>query len=558
MKSSLRLFAPLVAMGLSLGSISLLAQDAPPPPPPDVSYQGAPPPDQGAPPPDQDGDNQGASFQEFYDQLGSQGNWVQTDDYGYVFQPNVSDPNWAPYTDGNWVYSDAGWVWVSDEPWGWATYHYGRWANIYGTGWVWVPGYEWAPAWVSWRYGGGYCGWAPLPPGTFIGAEYADPGIAIGIGFHFGGDVDVAFNIGPGCYNFVPVNYMGYSNYRGHYLDRSRNFVVINNTTNITNININRNGGATAFRSVAVGGPPINEINAHVATPIRTVRLTSAYQPGRATLNGNTLAVFAPHVNPTTARTARPANVAQTISHPTFNRGDSITKPLAVNSHLQPTAPTEAQVAAAKEAISHASPKAKIATEKTVARTSVTRPLSSMQAVAHTPATTNTNAYRPATTQAGVQHTAASPYTGEQTTRPATSSEVHSTGSPYTGETTTGERGSPYTGESNTQRSNVERSTEPSYTGQPSTVQHSPYTGEPGTTHESTSNEERSVQHESQPAPSYQQRETTPSVQHQPTPAPISHQAAPAERQQGGGGNGAGNNKNQNGAYGGPGSGTNH
>jgi hypothetical protein len=27
-----------------------------------------------------------------------------------------------------------------------------------------VPGIEWAPAWVSWRVGGGYCGWAPLAP----------------------------------------------------------------------------------------------------------------------------------------------------------------------------------------------------------------------------------------------------------------------------------------------------------------------------------------------------------------------------------------------------------
>ena len=30
--------------------------------------------------------------------------------------------------------------------------------------WVWVPGVEWAPAWVTWRVGGGYIGWAPLPP----------------------------------------------------------------------------------------------------------------------------------------------------------------------------------------------------------------------------------------------------------------------------------------------------------------------------------------------------------------------------------------------------------
>ena len=102
------------------------------------------------------------SFQTFYDSLANQGSWIQTDAYGYVWQPSVTDPDWAPYTNGHWIYTEDGWTWVSDESWGWATYHYGRWVNLDGTGWCWVPGYTWAPAWVSWRYGDGYCGWAPL------------------------------------------------------------------------------------------------------------------------------------------------------------------------------------------------------------------------------------------------------------------------------------------------------------------------------------------------------------------------------------------------------------
>jgi len=66
--------------------------------------------------------------------------------------------------EGQWVHSDYGWYWQSEEPWAWATYHYGRWVldNYYG--WVWVPDVEWAPSWVAWREGGGYIGWAPLPP----------------------------------------------------------------------------------------------------------------------------------------------------------------------------------------------------------------------------------------------------------------------------------------------------------------------------------------------------------------------------------------------------------
>src|SRR5262249_44023310 len=35
-------------------------------------------------------------------------------------------------------------------------------------GWIWVPRTEWAPAWVAWRSGAGYVGWAPLPPSATV------------------------------------------------------------------------------------------------------------------------------------------------------------------------------------------------------------------------------------------------------------------------------------------------------------------------------------------------------------------------------------------------------
>ena len=432
MKTVSRLLAILSVLAFSFAP-TLRAQDAPPPP------------DQGAPaPPADNQDDQGASFQTFYDNLGDQGTWVQTDDYGYVFQPNVSDPNWAPYTDGHWVNTDQGWAWVSDEPWGWATYHYGRWANIDGTGWVWVPGYRWAPAWVSWRYGGGYCGWAPLPPESFVGVEFGSPGFDSWSTFHFGGDVDVSFGIGAGCYNFVSVGDFGESNYRGHYLDRSRNFAVINNTTNITNININRNGGAgAAFRGVSVGGPQLSTINAHSRQHVQTVQLAAANQPGRSTLQGNTLAVYAPHVNATTLHEAKPTRVRQTITHPTFNRGVSITKPMEVTASIKGTAPTPEAIQAAQTARLHAPAKAKIATEKTVPRTTLSQPLSSMEVAKPTHQVSNTagpgagavngaNAVNPNVQQ----HPAAkSPYTGE-TVNPNTQQHP-AVNSPYTGEATT-------------------------------------------------------------------------------------------------------------------------
>jgi uncharacterized protein DUF6600 len=74
--------------------------------------------------------------------------------------------DWRPYFDGWWTWTEDGWFWVSDEPWAWATYHYGRWLYDPTLGWVWEPGYDWAPAWVAWRFGDGYVGWAPLFPGA--------------------------------------------------------------------------------------------------------------------------------------------------------------------------------------------------------------------------------------------------------------------------------------------------------------------------------------------------------------------------------------------------------
>jgi hypothetical protein len=309
-------------------------------------------------------------------------------------------------------------VWVSDEPWGWATYHYGRWANVDGTGWVWVPGYQWAPAWVSWRYGGGYAGWAPLPPATFVGVEFGGGGGGFG-GFHFGGDVDVNFGIGAGCYNFVDVGFLGDNDYRGHYLDRSRNFVVINNTRNITNIVVNRGGAGAGFRGVNVGGPQINDVNAHAHNRIPTVALAAAGQPGRSTLSGNTLNVYAPRVNPSTLRQARPAQVAATVNHVQLNRGESVNKPLEVTRNVRPPAPSAEAIQAAQAAEAHAPANAHVATSRTPVRSTITRPLTQMepsQPATRTAGHTAGENPAAATQRAPMENHAApgaSPYTGE-------------------------------------------------------------------------------------------------------------------------------------------------
>src|SRR2546422_1140280 len=108
---------------------------------------------------------------DFYEPLSPHGEWVVVGSYGRCWRPTRVEVGWHPYANGHWRRTDAGWYWASDEPWGWATYHYGRWDFSMQLGWIWVPQTQWAPAWVSWRQGAGYVGWAPLPPSARIGTR---------------------------------------------------------------------------------------------------------------------------------------------------------------------------------------------------------------------------------------------------------------------------------------------------------------------------------------------------------------------------------------------------
>jgi len=101
--------------------------------------------------------------------LAVHGRWIDRAPYGRCWYPGYVASGWRPYSDGYWMWTDYGWYWYSDEPWAWATYHYGRWVYDPYYGWIWAPGTEWGPSWVSWREGGGYVGWAPLPPACDFG-----------------------------------------------------------------------------------------------------------------------------------------------------------------------------------------------------------------------------------------------------------------------------------------------------------------------------------------------------------------------------------------------------
>lgn len=182
---------------------------------------------------------------DFYAPLEAQGVWVEVGSYGRCWHPARVEAGWRPYAVGHWVWTDdCGWYWVSDEPWAWACYHYGRWVYDPRLAWVWVPGVEWGPAWVAWRVGGGYVGWAPLPPHVEFGR----------------GEVILAsrVTVAPEHFVFVEAN---------HFHDRItpasvivNNKTVISKTTLLTNIKrADRTfSGAAPQRVVVNEGPGLS------------------------------------------------------------------------------------------------------------------------------------------------------------------------------------------------------------------------------------------------------------------------------------------------------------
>lgn len=231
------------------------------------------------------------SYDMFYTRLERYGDWRETSDYGYVWQPREAQSrDWRPYTNGRWVYSDAGWTWVSEEPFGWATYHYGRWVRLSPLGWVWVPGDEWAPAWVSWRTSNDYVGWAPLPPEARFDRRKGILKWA-----------DSYYDIGPDQYCFVQQREFSSQRLEGAVIPVERNVTIVNQTTNVTNITYSN-------ETVVNQGPNYDEIRAHSEQPIERYRLERHNdvneEAPRAVVRGEVLEVIAPTI--TTQSTERP------------------------------------------------------------------------------------------------------------------------------------------------------------------------------------------------------------------------------------------------------------
>ena len=217
--------------------------------------------------------NREVSYQTFYDELSPYGQWIDYPGQGYVWVPDAG-PDFRPYsTNGHWVWSENyEWIWVSDYDWGWAPFHYGRWDNDPYYGWYWVPGYEWSPAWVAWRDGGDYYGWAPIRPG-----------ITISINFNIGN-----YNPPNDYWCFAPRRFITSPRIYDYCVDWRQNITIINYTTIIINYNY---GDRYGFRT----GPGRYDAERYCGR-IDPARFRDSYTPGRTFFRNNEVSMYHPNV----------------------------------------------------------------------------------------------------------------------------------------------------------------------------------------------------------------------------------------------------------------------
>ena len=209
------------------------------------------------------------SLQTFYDELTPYGTWIQDPQYGYVWRPDVDQNEFRPYyTNGRWAMTEYGNTWVSNYDWGWAPFHYGRWVINSYRQWIWLPDTNWGPAWVDWRSGDGYYGWAPMAP-------------SININLSFGR----RYSVPEFCWNFIPQRNI-YINTFPRY-DYGRNNVYIRNTTIINNTYVYN-------RRNYYGGPRVEDIRRATNRNVTVYRFDQSSRPGASRIGGREVSIYRP------------------------------------------------------------------------------------------------------------------------------------------------------------------------------------------------------------------------------------------------------------------------
>lgn len=209
------------------------------------------------------------SLQTFYDELSPYGTWINDPEYGYVWRPDVDQADFRPYySNGRWAMTEYGNTWVSNYEWGWAPFHYGRWIYNRYNNWIWIPDTVWGPAWVDWRSGGGYYGWAPMGPSINIniniGRRYVTPDF---------------------CWNFIPSGHIYYNSYPRYYSGRNR--VYIQNTVIINNTYVRNN-------RTYYSGPRIDDVRRATNQNVTVYNVSRTSRTGGNRIENNTVNVYAP------------------------------------------------------------------------------------------------------------------------------------------------------------------------------------------------------------------------------------------------------------------------
>ena len=194
-------------------------------------------------------DNNGLSLS---DLIGIKKSFAETAEAGmiYVWKPSVElgvaftageAKVFTPYSNGQWVNSDAGWYFKAPTPEEEIVSHYGRWVNSPSAGWLWVPGRVWAPAWVDWKQNDKFVSWAPLPPSVYLNNGTLSVPV---IKDNYYTAVGNKYFLEPQIYRYNYINYdYGYPVLINE-MTRTGGIVIVNNTI------INRGPDVTIFQEL--------------------------------------------------------------------------------------------------------------------------------------------------------------------------------------------------------------------------------------------------------------------------------------------------------------------
>jgi hypothetical protein len=104
---------------------------------------------------------------DYYEELRRHGEWILVSPYGKLWHPNLREvgKDFVPYlTGGQWERTPRGWSFEARWPWSEHVFHHGRWLWTQDFDWLWSLDEREGLAYVDWRAGSEWIGWAPQPP----------------------------------------------------------------------------------------------------------------------------------------------------------------------------------------------------------------------------------------------------------------------------------------------------------------------------------------------------------------------------------------------------------